>query len=304
MSIPYVATLDPSLFQLLEEEMKKQGFTFSQPAYTCFQASKTHLSCTLYKSGKLVVQGKEKDDFIKYFLEPAILKNFSYGYENTEMVQDNRTRIGTDESGKGDFFGALCIAGVTATEEQIKQLCSWGVKDSKKLKDTEIISLSKKIRSLCNFEVICLKPEKYNQLYQSFKNLNLLMGWGHATVIDNLHRKTNIDLAIVDKFANDDIILNALKQKKISISIEQKVRAESDPVVAAASVLARAGFIENISFLEKQYNVILPKGAGTITFKAAIKIAQNFGLDLLSKVCKVHFKTYEEVRVQLKGIIS
>ena len=41
--------------------------------------------------------------------------------------------IGTDESGKGDFFGPLVIAGVLVDEKNAQHFLNLGIKDSKKL---------------------------------------------------------------------------------------------------------------------------------------------------------------------------
>src|SRR5262249_1666994 len=156
----------------------------SQPAHTLFQGKKKGVSCTLYTSGKLTVQGKEMQAFIEFYLEPEILKTFTFGYE--ELEWDLTPRIGIDESGKGDFFGPMCIAVVYGANEQVKRLGELGVKDSKKLSDTTIVKLAQKIRAEFTYHIVRIGPEKYNELYEKFGNLNLLLGWGHATVIEEL----------------------------------------------------------------------------------------------------------------------
>src|SRR5579864_6497505 len=118
----FVATIDIALADKLREDLSSQGFEFTKPPYTLFSAQKKGVSCILYTSGKLTVQGKDKDDFIAFYLEPEILQKLAYTHP--ELGVDLTPRIGIDEAGKGDFFGTLCIAGVQADEEGVKKLLS------------------------------------------------------------------------------------------------------------------------------------------------------------------------------------
>ena len=289
MSSCYVIQFDLKLAEKLRDGLVSQGFTLAQPQYTVFQAKKKNLSCTLYTSGKLMIQGKEKDEFIQYYLEPEILGTFSYGYEDLDI--DQTPRIGIDESGKGDFFGPLCVAGVFAEGESIPNLGKIGVKDSKRLNDNSICKIASKIRKEYAYHVIRIGPKKYNELYEKFENLNLLLGWGHATVIEELVNKTGCERVIIDKFAAEHVVETALKRKKMKVMLTQKVRAEQDLVVAAASILARAAFVEGMEKLEKNYGQKLPKGASNATLQAGKKLVQNYGPDILMEVGKYHFKT-------------
>src|SRR3990170_3696046 len=125
----FTAKIDLKLAAKLKTDLAAAGFTLTRPPYTVFSAQKKGVSCTLYESGKLVVQGKEKDDLITNYLEPEILKTLTYSYPH--LYADLKPRIGIDEAGKGDFFGPLCIAGVQAGEDAVKELIDIGVKDSK-----------------------------------------------------------------------------------------------------------------------------------------------------------------------------
>ncbi|MFN0065965.1 MAG: ribonuclease HIII, partial [Chlamydiales bacterium] len=234
----FLAKLDLELADLLHEKLEEQGFVFSKPVHTVFQAKKQGISLTLYTSGKLMVQGKEMEEFIRFFLEPEILKTFTYGYEN----MDKSARIGVDESGKGDFFGPLCVAGVYAKENSVEELAKMGVKDSKRLQDPTILKIATKIRKNFPHCIVRINPERYNELYDKFGNLNLLLGWGHATVIETLLDKTGCSNVIIDKFAAEYVVENALKKKKKSVTLTQRTHGEEDLVVAAASIIARAAF--------------------------------------------------------------
>lgn len=289
----FVATISLDLADKLLSDLKDQGFEVTKPLYTLFSAQKKGISCTLYTSGKLTVQGKDMNDFITFYLEPEILQSVAFSYPEAQV---NMTpRIGIDESGKGDFFGPLCIAGVQANEAQIKELLAIGVKDSKQVNDKSVRTLSAKIKKACPHTVIFISPKKYNELYASFKNLNQLLGWGHATAIAELVAKTGCNEAIIDQFAGEHVVKNALKQKKLNVSLTQRHRAEADPVVAAASILARAAFLEGMERLSKQFELEIPKGASSQVVRIGKQLVRKFGPEILEQAAKLHFKTKGEI---------
>ncbi len=289
----FVATVDVGLADKMQHELANQGFDITHPAYTLFSAQKKGVSCTLYTSGKLTVQGKDKEEFIQFYIEPEILQSLAFSYPETQI--DLKTRIGVDEAGKGDFFGPLCIAGVFATEDHIQELLKIGVKDSKKMTDKAILVLSQKIKKICPHSIIQITPKRYNELYANFHNLNRLLAWGHATAISELHTRTQCTNVIIDQFANEDVVLSALKHKNIQIELTQRHKAESDPVVAAASILARAAFVEGIDQLGVKVGIELPKGASAQVIIIGKKLVAKYGESILSTVAKTHFKTACEV---------
>lgn len=289
----YVATIDLQWSSKLLEELKQRDCQITHPPYTRFSAKKKNFSCTLYDSGKLVIQGKESAEFIEFYLEPEILKSFSYSHPLANI--DLTPRIGIDESGKGDFFGPLCIAGVYVKEEQFAILQSIGVKDSKSLSDASIKKIAKEIQKTCLYHIVRVNPLKYNQIYQDFKNLNKLLGWGHATTIEQLIEQSGCNTVIVDQFADESVVEQALKRKKLKVQLTQRHRAEEDLAVAAASILARYAFLEGLSRLGEEMGIILPKGASAAVKQTGRTILQKWGLDKLKEICKTHFKTFDAI---------
>lgn len=289
----FTVKIDLSLAPKLESDLQEQGFAISRPPYTIFSAKKKGISCTLYESGNLTVQGKEIAPFIEFYLEPEIVKEFRFSHP--EALLDLTPRIGLDEAGKGDFFGPLCIAAVYADEEGIKKLQKWGVRDSKRFSDSSISKLAKKIRAEFPYTVIRLFPQKYNELHLKFKNLNRLLAWAHVAALGDLSKKTGCRKAILDQFAEKGVAESALKQKKLSIDLEQRVRGEEDLVVAAASILARAAFLDGLELLSREYEVSLPKGAAPRVIEVGQKLVAQFGPEVLEKVAKVHFKTTSQI---------
>ncbi|MGZ6387402.1 MAG: ribonuclease HIII, partial [Ktedonobacteraceae bacterium] len=172
-----------------------------------------------------------------------------------------RPRIGLDESGKGDYFGPLVIGAVFVDGQTEAKLIDSGVRDSKLLSDNRIIVLAEQIKVLCPHFVVPIEPERYNELYAKVKNLNRLLAWGHAWTLESLLEKVTCDIAIVDKFGDESYIRAALKEKGRQITIIQQTHAEADTAVAAASILARARFVQNMEQLSKKVGKTLPKGA-------------------------------------------
>lgn len=291
MPAPFVATIDLQLASKLRAILEEKGFVFTQPPHTLFQAKQTQLTCTLYASGKLVVQGKGMEELITYVLEPEILGTFTYTHPSIDLT----SRIGVDESGKGDFFGPLCVAAVFASGDQITHLQKIGVKDSKCLSDPTILILAKQVATTCPHTIVTIGPERYNTLYRQFGNLNLLLGWGHATAIDELLKKVDCALVVIDKFAAEHVVETALKRKNRSLKLEQRTKGEQDVVVAAASILARASFVNGMHALSKRYGLELPKGASALTIAAGKKFVSTHGQEALPLVAKIHFKTTLEI---------
>jgi ribonuclease HIII len=282
-----------SLKDKLRADLISQGFDLTQPAHTIFSAKKPGISCTLYESGSLTVQGKEMGPFIEFYLEPEILQTF--GFSNPDVGLDLSPHIGMDEAGKGDFFGPLCIAAVFADKEGILQLREMGVKDSKRFSDETIGKLAHKIKNAYPHTIIRLFPAKYNELYAKFKNLNRLLAWAHTAALQELTQRTGCTHAILDQFADPSLVESFMQQKKLTVKLTQKVRGEEDLVVAAASILARDGFVSGIDQLSQEFGLILPKGASSAVIAAAKQFAGKFGREALAKVGKTHFKTMEQI---------
>ncbi len=289
----YVATLDLSLAPKMLEELEAQGFEITKPQYTLFLAKKKGVSCTLYESGKLTVQGKEKDSFIEFYLEPQVLQKFGYAYQNLSV--DQTARIGIDESGKGDFFGPLCIAGVFAEGEAVQELIDLGVRDSKLINDAEILKIGKEIKMHCAHHVVKINPQKYNELHAKFGNLNHLLAWGHATVIEKLVEKTNCQNVIIDQFASEHVVETALKRKQMKLNLTQRHKGEEDVVVAAASILARLSFVEGLEQLGEEFVCQFPKGASANVIKFGKEFVRKYGKENLGRVAKTHFKTLDAI---------
>ncbi len=216
-------------------------------------------------------------------------------------VRLNLPIIGTDESGKGDYFGPLVSAGVYVDERSAKELIVCGVTDSKNLTDSRNLELARDVARICRgrFAIIEISPERYNNLYEQFKkekkNLNTLLAWGHAKAMEEILSKVDCKVAIADQFADERFIISKLQEKGKSLKLIQMPKAEQNVAVAAASVLARARFLEKLSKLSNEYKVNLPKGASQTVIEIAKKFIDMHGKESLRKVAKLHFKTTSQV---------
>ena len=202
--------------------------------------------------------------------------------------------IGIDEAGKGDYFGYLVVAGVLVDDEKAAKLKALGVKDSKLLSDLAVSKLAPMIKKVCKHDIVKISPEKYNVLYKKFKSLNKLLAWGHARAIENLLEKNQVDLVVTDKFGDESFLKKTLFAHGKKAKIEQKVRAESDPAVAAASILARAEFLKTLRKLSLEVGHVLPKGATHVEETAKLLVGKD-GEQILDFIAKRHFKTTKRV---------
>ena len=200
-------------------------------------------------------------------------------------------QIGIDESGKGDYFGPLVIAGVYVPHAQEAHLKALGVRDSKTLSDAKATALAVQIRAQCPHAVVAIGPERYNALQTSMKNLNRMLAWGHARALENLLEKVDCHRVVADQFGDERFLNNALMSKGRAVTLIQKPRAEEEVAVAAASILARAEFLRRLQELGTRYGVTLPKGASDAVIQAAKKFVEKYGRNELRQVAKLHFRT-------------
>jgi ribonuclease HIII len=285
-----------SKFQELEAYLRRIGFQFEDRPHQVFLARYPGLVVNLYNSGKVVLGGK--DEVLRREVEVFI--DSLGGRTGGKGVQtfEGRTRIGTDEVGKGDYFGPLVIAGVLVDKEAEGRLKKMGVRDSKNLGDATISKLAPRIRRTLGrggYEEVWISPRKYNHLYARMKNVNRLLGWGHARVIENLlERVGGCQLVIADQFGDEGYIKSALMKKGKEIELVQMPRAEEDTAVAAASILARDVFLRRLRRMGEKYGVEFPRGASRVVGFARKFVAVR-GPEALEEVAKVHFRTTGKV---------
>lgn len=300
----FTSPLTPEQAEKLRQILLAEGYKFEPKPYTLYYAAKDKLNVAVYEKGpKVVLQGKGTQDFVTFRLEPEILGEAKIGYEDVHNPEMFAPHFGVDESGKGDFFGPLVIAGCYTDRGITKKLMDAGIQDSKK------IGSDKRIRDLAEIikrtqgavhSVVAIGPEKYNQLYAKFGNLNRLLAWGHARVIENLLEiRPDCPRALSDQFANPALIKRALLEKGRAIQLDQRTKAESDVAVAAASILAREAFIDWLRSKGREMQTELPRGASALVKQVGRDLIAKHGQEVLCRLSKTHFKTASELAPEL-----
>ncbi len=247
--------------------------------------------------------GSTTIDFSQLKAGDATVANALDGYVEMQTGNEELSALasfnvlGTDESGKGDFFGPLVIAAAyIPSQEAVDALDHAGVADSKRVSDSNVFDQSKKIKQICEVATVELPPETYNELYEDFGNLNSLMGWAHARAIEDLLEDgVEPEAAVSDKFGDESYIRDRLMEKGKDIELVQETKAEQHIAVAAASVVARNAFLQKLVSLSTKYAVDLPKGAGKDTVKAGEEFVEKHGMAELGNVAKLHFRTVDKI---------
>jgi ribonuclease HIII len=267
----------------------------------------------MYRSGKLVISGHAPAfDHAAAVVEgvgkPAAPKRPPAGptkSATSEAPPENEPHIGTDEAGKGDFFGPLVTAGVYVDERTAKLLRTLGVRDSKLVGDRELRGLATNIRDVVEDDkraVIILAPKRYNELYNQMrsegKNLNTLLAWAHTRAIEDLiGHGLRPNFILSDQFGDKRYIENRLMvdTRLSGVPVLQMHRAEADVAVAAASILARDAFLGWLAQAGKRLGLTVPKGASPKVIETGKLLVSQMGADGLKDYAKVSFKTMQKV---------
>ena len=290
----YTKKISPEQANKIKQMLNQDNAVFDTVQYSQWRAKTSLYQIIYYTSGKILIQGKEISEISQKVDNVLGIKTEPSSPNN--LVCTSEPHIGTDESGKGDFFGPLIVASVLVNDDNRQKFIDLGIKDSKKLTDTKIVELAAKIKANSIHSVVVMTPLKYNELYAKFNNLNKLLAWGHARAIENILEKTTCKYALADKFGDESLIQNALMKNGKTIKLEQMVRAESDIAVASASVLARAEFVRRMNDMSLKYENDFPKGVSEKVLFSARTFIDKYGYERLNEVAKMHFKTAKELK--------
>jgi ribonuclease HIII len=297
----YTAKLDDAQMEKLRAICVARGWMPFEVAYTRFAFKADHLKINIaaYTSGKVVIAGKGTEDFVRDVLEPEVTGAAKLGYDEVLHPEWFEPHAGLDESGKGDFFGPVIAATVIADKPAIESWIKAGVKDSKRIAELQIIRLDKIIRETRGVVVrtwFCGMP-KYNELMARPRaNLNLLLAWMHASALNEALAQKHVPWGLLDQFTEQPLVQRELAKKGVKdFELKMRTKAEEDPVVAAASVVARAEFQRQMGMLSKKFGERLQKGAGPLVKEQAARIIAKFGARGLGDFAKLHFRTAYEV---------
>jgi ribonuclease HIII len=302
----YVCKISAAQAAQLRALLAARQWELDDASYAFWRARREKTTVVAYESGKLVVQGKGTADMVQFILEPEVLKEVRFGYEDEHLKVDSpemfEPHAGIDESGKGDYFGPLVIAAAYVNAESAKALVAAGVQDSKAIKsDARMLALARSIHKRIDgkFAIVAIGPAAYNRMYAKIGNVNKLLAWGHARAIENLlEKQPDCPRAVSDQFGSKASVPQALMERGRKIKLEQRHRAESDIAVAAASILARATFVTRMGELSESAGVTLPKGASGKVRETAVALYRKVGEAQLGEYVKLHFRTTAQVKAE------
>jgi ribonuclease HIII len=286
-----VLRVDPARAAALRARLAEGEFDFRPVPHALFSVKGEGVVATFYASGKLVVQGENPALFVEHWVEggTAVARPKSHEPAAAEAAGP---LIGSDECGKGDYFGPLVVCAVRLEPAQTEELRKSEVRDSKTLSDEACLRLGAALRSRYAHAIEQLDPPAYNATHQRPGQLNPMLADLHARAIRRLAQPG--DNALVDKFADERLVASRLAD--LDLQLEQRVRAESVPAVAAASVIARERFLLALKQLSEEAGVDLAKGAGEPVDRAAERYLQLHGYAGLGQVAKLHFKNTSKLR--------
>ena len=323
MATSYTYELTNDQQELLLGIMVNGNYRKREVPYSLWSIEGDHFNATLYakeKHGKrkLCVQGSKAEDFVLFVLEPNVLGGASLGYEQVLNPELTAPHAGSDESGKGDFFGPLVVCCAYVDEEIVAAIDNFTyfnkndkrvkleVKDCKQMSDAQVLEAGRQLRNLLGpdgYSVVKLGPAAYNRLYAKIKNINRMLAWAHGTAIEELlEKKANCNRVVVDQFApTEATIQRALKTRGKAATIEQRHKAESDVAVAVASVIARELFLRAIQDMTKDVfgegaEDKVPAGSSDPRVRElAEEMVRKNGPVWLMNHCKAHFQTTDKV---------
>ena len=269
----------------LERRLSGASFEFRPVPYARFSAKAPGVVATYYASGKLVVQGEDPEAFVALYLEGQGAPSASVPKQRRPAASDE-TIVGSDESGKGDLFGPLVVAGVRLDVATAQALAGGEVRDCKTMSDESVLRVGAALRAKIPHAIARLDPPAYNAEHARVRNLNPMLAALHARVIRELAAPGM--RVVVDQFARASVLERALDG--LDVRLEQRPRGEEVLAVAAASVIAREQFLRSIAALSDEFAVELAKGAGPPADRAARRFAELHGSERLERVAKLHFK--------------
>ncbi|MFW5782239.1 MAG: ribonuclease HIII [Candidatus Muiribacteriaceae bacterium] len=266
-----------SIIDNIRKTAEHLGFSLNTPGnYQSLNLKRPDCNIILYSSGKMVIQGRQSEHYFMIFSESLSPSPYAH--------------YGSDEAGKGDFFGPLTVCSCYVSEKDFRTILTLGIKESKGMSRESVHRQAKELKSFIPYKCVVISPEKYNSLYKKIGNLNKMLDWAH--------KKSNSLLC--DIMGNSDDIYIDKYSKSIDISIPghniiKEEKAERHPAVGAASIIAKQEFISWIEKKEKEIGMKIPLGSSNVK-SAAVKIAEKKGIAFLETLCKKHFRTYGEIR--------
>ena len=276
------------------------------PPYAIFQADESETVITLYTSNKVVFQGVSADvdaniwrDMERHITGKDVVekKEKDKTKDKKEFVNVKGNIMGSDEVGTGDFFGPIVVSAAYLTKDDEKLLAEYKIRDSKKMDDSSIREIVPKILDKVKYSSIVFSNTEYNNRYSSDMNMNKIKAILHNKVLSDLLTKIDKpDYIVIDQFAKEKNYYEYLKGSSYLSGLTFMEKAEDKVLsVAIAAIISRYIFLKEFDRISKEYNIIIPKGAGDEVNKVAKVIVEKYGVDELKKIAKVNFRNMDKI---------
>jgi len=282
--------------------------------YEVLRVEKCGVLYILYTSNKLLIQGSSNG---KYYDDICNILGISTNKNATKKLVHHEFKeyIGVDEVGVSDYFGGLVSAAFLLDDNSAKLIKELKIKDSKKMEDNYILKIGKTLLEKCRCEYFYLDNINYNLLNSKYKNINTLKTYVHNKAIAKLVSKYKLEIRasdskddisklpiVLDKYTENSNYYSQLKTLVNKKDLDYKhtyyiraltTKAESYYLgVAAASVVARYVFLNEIEKLNKKYNLNFPLGSSNAEIlKVGKMFISKWNKDKLKEVAKIDTKT-------------
>ena len=279
------------------------------PQYAILQADDGDTVVTLYNSGKAVFQGRDADLAADFWIETEKINSGTAKVTSSDNKKEKKeverklpiriSSIGSDEVGTGDFFGPIVVSATYVDKANVDFLLDLGVKDSKKMSDSEIIKVVPEIIKKIPYNTFVLTNKQYNEMYSSDMNMNKMKAILHNKVLAGFANKEKYpyEYAVVDQFENPRSYYFHLKDASFKVyNITFLTKAEDQCLsVACASLISRYIFLKEMDKISKDLGMVLPKGAGDIVNTVGMDIVKKYGKNKLPEIAKMNFKNVEKI---------
>lgn len=287
------------------EDLKRE----KTPPYALFQADDGDTVVTMYQSGKVVFQGKDADLAADFWIETERINSGKVNITSSDEKKDKKEKerkiplrvssIGSDEVGTGDYFGPIVVSATYVSKEDVDFLLELGVKDSKKMSDSEILKVVPQIIKRIPYETFVLSNKQYNEFYDKNMNMNKMKAILHNKVLSAFMDKDKYpyDYIVVDQFENPKSYYNHLSDTKFKVyNITFLTKAEDQCLsVACASLISRYVFLREMEKISNSLGVDLPKGASNLVDDIAKEIISKYGKDKLWEIAKLNFSNTNRI---------
>ncbi|MDO5457029.1 MAG: ribonuclease HIII [Atopococcus tabaci] len=271
-----------------------------KPDYSIFQAKKDKVTITAYHTGKVVFQGQsaEEEASIWGTLPPPKKENS----KQTSLPHgfDQWSVLGSDEVGNGSYFGPLTVCAAYVSRKNLSLIKELGVRDSKSLSDVQIRSIAQDIKACIPYKLLVVKPAKYNQI-QPQMTQNKMKALLHNQALGFVLKEVSPEepeAVLIDQFEAPKNYLKHIEGSPDPVTQKLYFATQGESVhlaVAAASIIARDQFLEEMDILSEQAGMKLPGGANALVDETAAKILLNPHLKL-GKFAKLHFANTQKAQ--------